>query len=189
MNYFSVLNYKIHRFSYNFEDFSSNFVDLNLCAVEFTEAWLTEAPEPLYRLDSYDPLYNSRCFRPETEMSCRLWNENRSEDQRSLMQERKKPKVRSESWFRKEKLHERVVAFTLMHKVGNLGYEEMELAVMEIRCTEVHKKKLFFHGTSYVFFKTSDLKFSQCHSKKPYSSVYYSRRQIISMKRSRCPFV
>ena len=43
MNYFSVLNFNIQRFSSNFEKLSINFVDLNLCAIGFTETWLTEA--------------------------------------------------------------------------------------------------------------------------------------------------
>ena len=63
MNYFSVLNFNIQRFSSNFEELSINLVDLNLCAIRFTETWLTIATEPLYRLDSYNSFYNSRCFR------------------------------------------------------------------------------------------------------------------------------
>ena len=68
MNYFSVLNFKIQKFSSTFEDFSINFVEINLCAIGFTETWLTEVTEPLYRLDSYESFYNSRCFK--TRRSC-----------------------------------------------------------------------------------------------------------------------
>ena len=62
MNYFSVLNFNIQRFSSNFEVFTTSFVDLDPFAIGFTETWLTEVTEPLYRIDSYDSFYNNRSF-------------------------------------------------------------------------------------------------------------------------------
>ena len=63
MNYFSVLKFNVDRVSSYFAEFSANCIDLNFCALGFTETWLTEGTEPLYLLDSYNPFFKSRCVK------------------------------------------------------------------------------------------------------------------------------